>query len=96
MVFAPLPSLFSCAAQMQNSLPYLEIAAMVFLLNVVILFSILRLSGENLEPSFEMRSGLLFGFGIFTSDKHNFVEVTESPRSISARLFSVGDFVLAS
>jgi len=36
MVFAPFPALFSCAAQMQNSLPYLEIAALVFLLNVVI------------------------------------------------------------
>jgi hypothetical protein len=38
MVFAPLPALFSCAAQMQNSLPYLEIAALVFLLNVFTVF----------------------------------------------------------
>ncbi len=37
IVFAPLPSLFSCAAQMQNSLPYLEIALLVFLLSVFIL-----------------------------------------------------------
>ena len=38
MVFAPLPSLFSCAAQMQNSFPYFETAAMVFLLNVFTVF----------------------------------------------------------